>query len=88
MIWFANVLLLLSMILLGRNAARSGWIISAVGNLIWVGMTLSRGQYDYASLSITFTIVATYNFVKAVKYANQPGVRAARDYCKNRVSAQ
>ena len=86
-IWFANVILLLSMYLLGRRAARIGWAVNLFGNLIWSAVTASKGQWDYASLSIAFVIIASINLWKAVNYARQPGVQAARDYLRDRVQA-
>lgn len=86
-IWFANVLLLVSMYLLGRRVARTGWAINLIGNLIWTAVTASKHQWDYASLSAAFVIIASINLWKAVNYARQPGVQAARDYLRERVQA-
>jgi hypothetical protein len=66
MIWFANVLLLIAIYLLGKRtsvlAARVGWALNCSGDLIYVIVTGHLQQWSYFVMSVIFTGMAAWNF--------------------------
>lgn len=59
--WFANILLLISMWLIGRKN-KLGFVFSTVGESIWVVISIYRGSWDLAFICFVFTVVPIYNY--------------------------
>lgn len=61
--WLANVLLVAGLWYMGR---RKWWAfaLTVVGEVVWVGLAASRGQWDLAAICLIFTILAGWNLVQ------------------------
>ncbi len=69
MTWFANVLVLIGLILAG-NKNKLAFLFTIIGELIWCYCGLMMGMYDLAAICGVFAVVASVNLYKWNKKIN------------------
>lgn len=66
-IWLANLLILISMFLLGGHRLKTGWLLNVGGNIVYVIVTGYRGQWAYMALPLAGGLIGLYNLWKLIE---------------------
>lgn len=61
--WFASVLILISLYVIGRKQ-HWGWLLGIVGGIIYFYISISNELYGMAFKEVCLIILSFYNFVK------------------------
>jgi cell shape-determining protein MreC len=65
--YLGMIILLLSIYLLGRNEAKTGWITQIIGDVLLFVYSLLLNLNVFIILEFIFVIVATWNLIKIKK---------------------